>query len=457
MRTLLYAFLGILAATLVGVVAYAGPASRVASAYVGKTLCSEIFVAGRDEATVRRDDLVGIDPMLQRVEAVVDRSHARVVASLFGLGRTVVVFRRGYGCTMVANGAPEPLPEPPPRRPLNSWPTVSKDAPDAPRNVDFDALDEALDAAMAHQQTRTRALFIVVDGRVVGARFAPGFSAETPLLSWSMAKSVTATLVGAAALKGHLNINEAAPVPEWRNDKRKAAITWNDLLRMQSGLAFSEIYGDPGSDATRMLFATRDAGGYAAQRPAIHPPGVVFSYSSGTTNLIARTLRQVLASHGVDLETFAQAAVFGPLGVSSLVMERDSSGTPIGSSYMYATVGDWARLGQLYLDDGMVGSVRILPKGWVAAATTSAEAADGRYGLQIWLNRPGSARPRTYVGAPESMLYFSGHEGQFVYVMPDRRMIVVRAGVTRGADPEAVLAPTLAALAAAVEPLSGAR
>ncbi|MBY0421913.1 MAG: beta-lactamase family protein [Parvularculaceae bacterium] len=452
MRSLLYVVLGIAAAALIGLVAYAAPAARVASAYVGKTLCSEIFIAGRDEAAVRRDDLVGIDPILPRVRAVVEHARSRVVASLFGLGRTVVVHRPGYGCTMVAGGAPVALPPPPPRAPLRPWPSTTIGAPDAPKAVDFDALGEALDAAIANETAKTRALLVVVDGRVVGARFAPGFSAETPFLSWSMAKSVTATLVGAAALKGHLNINEAAPVPEWKGDRRKAAISWNDLLRMQSGLAFSEVYGDPGSDASRMLFAARDAGGYAAMRPLIYAPGKVFAYSSGTTNLLMRTLRQVLASHGVELEAFAHSALFDPIGVSSLVMERDSSGAPIGSSYMYATVGDWARLGQLYLDDGRVGNVRILPEGWVAAATTPAAAADGRYGLQIWLNRPGAARPRTYPGAPETMFYFSGHEGQFVYVVPDRRMIVVRVGATRGADPETILAPSLAALIAAVEP-----
>ena len=133
MRTLLYVVLGILAATLIAVVAYGAPASRVAAAYVGKTLCSEIFIAGRDEATVRRDDLADINPMLPRVNAVVDRAQSRVVASLFGLGRTVVVFRNGYGCTMVANGAPELLPAPPARGPLTPWPTTSKGAPDAPR------------------------------------------------------------------------------------------------------------------------------------------------------------------------------------------------------------------------------------------------------------------------------------------------------------------------------------
>lgn len=458
MRVAIFVVGGLFAAALIGVVAFLNPAARVGAAYVGKTLCSEVFVAGRSEADIRAADFAGINPLLDDVAATVDRTHSRVVASLFGLGRAEIVFRKDHGCTIVAGGAPAPLPALPAAAPGAPWPIAHWDSPDAPAGIDRAKIDAALDAAMADQTAATRALFIVVDGQVVGARFRDGFSAETPLLSWSMAKSVTATLVGAAAARGWIDVTAPAPVPEWKGDPAKSRITWNDLLRMQSGLAFSERYADPASDASRDLFVERDAGAYAASRPVAHPPGAVWSYSSGTTNLVARTLRQTLASRGVDYGVFAREAVFGPIGAASFVMEPDSSGTPIGSSYIYATAGDWARLGALYLDDGVAGGVRVLPEGWAEAATRAEPAADGQYGLQIWLNRPGaSGRKPTYPGVPENMYYFSGHEGQFVYVIPDRRMIVVRAGITRGADPEAVVGRTLAALVAAVDPRTAAR
>lgn len=450
MRTFFIVVAGLALAALIGLIALANPYARVGAAYAAKTLCSEIFVAGRDEAAIRASDLAGINPMIERVAAKIDRQGRRVTAALFGLGRTEVEFRDGYGCTIVAGGPPSALPQLAPAPQGAAWPDASGEEGSAAPRVDYAALGASLDRAMADAPAATRSILVVVEGSVVGSRFAPGFSADTPMLSWSMAKSVTATIVGAAVERGVIRLEDPAPVPEWRGDAARSKITWNDLLRMQSGLAFTEIYG-PGSDATRMLFAARDAGAVAAAMPLKHTPGAHWSYSSGTTNLIARTLRQVLAERGVDYTAFAREAVFAPVGAASFVMEPDSAGTPIGSSYMYATVGDWARLGALYLNDGLAGNVRVLPEGWVADATRAAAPADGQYGLQIWLNGDGEhGRARAYPGVPESMYYFSGHEGQFVYVFPDKRMIVVRTGITRGADPEKVFGPHLRALYAAV-------
>lgn len=450
MRTFIIAAAGLAAAVLIGLIAFANPYARVGAAYAAKTLCSEIFVAGREEAAVRSSDLAGINPMIERVAAKVDRKSRRVTAALYGLGRTEVIFREGYGCTIAAGGPPAPLPPLAPIAPGAAWPEALEGSPGALPSIGYRALGAALDSAMADAPAATRSILVIVDGAVVGSRFAEGFSAETPMLSWSMAKSVTATIAGAAAERGHIRLEDPALVPEWKADARKSKITWNDLLRMQSGLAFTEVYG-PGSDATAMLFAARDAGASAAVKPLVHEPGAHWAYSSGTTNLIARTLRQVLAEKGIDFTAFAREAVFAPVGAASLVMEPDSSGTPIGSSFMYATVGDWARLGALYLQDGLAGDRRILPEGWVDAATRAAPAADNQYGLQIWLNGDGAeGRSRAYPGVPPDMFYFSGHEGQFVYVFPDKRMIVVRTGITRGADPEKVFGPYLAALYAAV-------
>jgi hypothetical protein len=450
MRTSAIVVAGLALAVLTGVIALANPYARVGAAYAAKTLCSEIFLAGRDETSVRATDLAGVNPMIAKVDARVDLPRRRVVASLFGLGRAVAIYREDYGCTIAAGGPPETLPALPPITTGAAWRQAPDEEGSAMPGVDYAALGAALDAAMADAPAANRSIFVVVQGAVVGSRFAPGFGETTPMLSWSMAKSVTATIAGAAVERGYIRLEDPAPVPEWRGDAARSAITWNDLLRMQSGLSFTEVYG-PGSDATKMLFAARDAGAVAAAKPLKHAPGAHWSYSSGTTNLIARTLRQVLAEKGIDYSVFAREAVFSPIGAASFVMEPDSAGTPIGSSYMYATVGDWARLGALYLKDGLAGNVRVLPEGWVAAATRAEAPADGQYGLQIWLNGDGAeGRARAYPGVPANMYYFSGHEGQFVYVAPDKRMIIVRTGITRGADPEKVFGPTLAALYAAV-------
>lgn len=453
MRVIIFVLAALALAVLAATLGWVNPAARVASAYVGKTLCSEVFLAGRDEAVVRKVDLANISPALQAVHADIDRGRRRVEAALFGLGRATVMYRPGFGCTIEAGGAPAALPVLHSIAAGAAWPDATAEAPTRRGVVDYEKLNAALDAAIADDKTATRAIFVVVDGEKAGARFRDGFNAETPFLSWSMAKSVNATIVGAAAYKGYLDPAAPAPVAEWARDGAKSKITWNDLLRMQSGLAFSEAYGDPGSDVSRDLFVVRDAGRYAALRPVAHAPGEVWSYSSGTANLLARTLRRTLEARGLDYFNFAREAVFGPIGATSFVLEPDSSGTPIGSSYVYATVGDWARLGALYLNDGVVDGVRVLPEGWVKAATTPAPPADGQYGLQIWLNHPGAdGRPKAFPGAPDDMYYFSGHEGQFVFVIPEKKMIVVRTGITRGQDAEAAFAPTLAALYAAVAP-----
>jgi CubicO group peptidase (beta-lactamase class C family) len=270
------------------------------------------------------------------------------------------------------------------------------------------------------------------------------------MLSWSMAKSVTATLVGAAAARGYLDIEAPAPVPEWRGDSRREAITWNDLLRMQSGLDFSEAYDDPNSDVSESIFRARDAGSVAARQPVVAPPGAIWHYSSGTTNLLMRTLRAVLAERGIELQAFAREAVFAPLGAASFTLEPDSAGTPVGSSYVYATARDWAKLGELYLRGGDWGGARLLPAGWSRYVSAPTEASNGQYGAHFWLNFAGEGRARWVPGLSEVSYSMAGHEGQYVFIVPDKNAVIVRLGLTRGAVPIEVAGPVIARLAAAV-------
>jgi hypothetical protein len=338
-------------------------------------------------------------------------------------------------------------------------PVADKPLPDAlpgtpqmRNDVDYAGIAVALDAAFADEKAATRAVLVVKDGAVVAERYAPGFSAATPFLSWSMAKSVTATMAGAAVHQGFVDLEAHAPVAEWNSDARRAAITWNDLLQMQSGLAFTEIYGDPNADAPQMLFRARDAGAVAANKPLAHPPGRHWSYSSGTTNLIQRTLRETLEANDIGYHAFARDNLFAPLGMASAVLEPDASGTFIGSSFMYATARDWAKLGLFYLNDGVVEGQRILPEGWSRYVAKPASASDGFYGAQFWLNHPGTNGRAKYVpGVPDEAYLMAGHEGQYVLIVPDKRLVIVRTGMTRGTEPMALVAPIFAAIYAAVQ------
>jgi hypothetical protein len=415
--------------------ALVSPYARLVAAYEAKIACSEIFLAGRAEADVRTHDFAGISPVLDYVSLRIDREERVTRASLFGLGAARAIYREGYGCVL-ARRAPPVLPAlaPVADTPL---PTATAD------NAYLDAFDRAFDDPVAG----TRALLVAHKGVVIAERYADGFSAETPLLSWSMAKSVTASMVGAAALRGLIELDAPAPVAEWKSGDPRAAISWRDLLQMQSGLAFSEDYGAAHSDVTRMLFRADDGAKVAAEKPLAHPPGEYWSYSSGTTNILQRALRNALEARGVSYHDFAREALFAPLGMASATIEADASGTFIGSSFVYATARDWAKLGLLYMSDGVANGRRLLPEGWSAFVAAPAAKSDGAYGAQFWLNHPGADGREQYApGLPDDAYFMAGHEGQYVTIIPDKELVIVRAGVTRGAEPMELAAPIFASI-----------
>ncbi|MCB2114467.1 MAG: serine hydrolase [Parvularculaceae bacterium] len=451
MKRVLYAVAALVVAGVAAILVFANQVAAVGAGYMAKVACSEIFLAHRPERAVMEGEFRDISPVFDYLTHRIDRAGKSVRVSLYGLGRAKAVYRDGYGCTLAHGASPAPPPPPAPVR-AAAMDMATRGSPAARDDIDYAAIDRAMDAAFNDATAATRAILVVKDGAIIAERYAAGFDETTPFLSWSMAKSVTASMVGAAVLRGLVDVNAPAPVPEWRNDAARAAITWNDLLQMQSGLAFDETYNDPQSDVSKMLFRARDAGAVAANRKLEHAPGTFWSYSSGATNLIQRTLRDTLEANDVDYHAFAREALFNPIGAASFVLEPDPSGVFIGSSFVYATARDWARLGMLYLGDGVSRAGRLLPEGWSDYVATPASASDGFYGAQFWLNRPGKdGRPQYIPGAPEDAYLMAGHEGQYVFIAPDRNLVIVRTGMTRGVEPMPLVAPTLAAIYAAVE------
>ncbi|MCK5749872.1 MAG: serine hydrolase, partial [Oricola sp.] len=342
----IFAGLGAVAAiALIYVGVQADRMIRIGAGYKAKIVCSEVFVAGRDAKTVAGAEFSGMPAVMEQIKVKIeDKTKSVRARGPFGLGRARAIARDGYGCTLANAGRIAPLPAASAGFAADPWPEAPPVSGEAIMRVDYGALDFALTRAFEDNEPSHRAVVVAVDGKIVDERYAYGFDASTPFLSWSMAKSVTATLVGAAALQGYLDVNDPAPVPEWQGDAEHSKITWNDLLRMQSGLAFEEQYDVVRSEVNRMLFEKADAGGYAARSAVAHAPGEEWYYSSGTTNLIARTLAQARAREGVDFYAFAREAVFEPIGAASVVLEADASGNFIGSSFVYATARDWARL-----------------------------------------------------------------------------------------------------------------
>lgn len=430
--------LGWVAATVVvaAIVFVIGWVLPIATGYSAKAACSSVFLSGFDEARVEAEDLAAIPVG----SFSVDREAKEVTASVWGLASRTAVFREGLGCALAIDVAPEDLRAQgfaPPRAAASDapWPAgEGKDSRPDPVGLDRAALDAAVAEAFAEPDPDslrlTRAVVVVHGGRIVAERYAEGIDRDTPLLGWSMTKSVTSALVGILVARGELDVHAPAPIEAWGGDARRE-ITLDHLLRMSSGLAFEEVYGLL-SDATHMLFEVDDAAAVAIAQPVAKAPDAEFSYSSGTTNIISAIVRSRFDA-ARDYHRFPHEALFVPLGMRSAVMETDGSGTFVGSSFMYATARDWARFGLLYLHDGSWGGTQILPEGWVRyTATPTPPAKLGEYGAQWWLNAGAADEPerRKLPHVPPDALWASGFQGQTVLVVPSRDAVIVRLGMT---------------------------
>jgi CubicO group peptidase (beta-lactamase class C family) len=318
-----------------------------------------------------------------------------------------------------------PLPAQPAGTP---WPTESWPVGDPVPEI-----KPLLDAMHADEERygTTYATVVVVRGELVHERYGgaiPHFDRpptpvepDMPLLSWSMAKSILHCAIGVLVGEGRVTLDAPAPVAAWANDGR-AAITLEQLLCMRDGLAYNEDYVDAGvSDVIEMLFGAGipDVAGYAIARPLAHEPGTVFNYSSGTSNIVARILGDVVGS-GDATRAFLRRAVFDPIGMRTAEPRLDDAGTFVGSSYVYATATDFARFGLLYLRDGVWDGTRVIPEGWVdhGRRARSRDLSDGRiYGAHWWV-----------VDDDLGTFWASGYEGQSVLVTPGLDTIVVRLG-----------------------------
>lgn len=293
--------------------------------------------------------------------------------------------------------------------------------------------------------SETRALVIMQGGRVIAERYAPGYGPDTRLISWSMAKSVTATLVGLMVADGRLALDEPAPVPEWQTPRDgRAAITLRHLLHMSSGLDHTEMAeGDVeifDADTPRMLFldGRENVARYAETRPLEADPGKKFEYSSATSNILADIMTRSL-TESKDPEVrrdamleYARGRLFEPLGMTSAFPQFDRNGTMLGGSMIHATARDWAKFGEFLRNNGSVRAAQLLPTSWTRFMKTPSPN-DNSYGAHIWLNRPrNDGRDQVlFPGkAPSDVFAALGHLGQFVIVSPQHRLTIVRLGNT---------------------------
>jgi CubicO group peptidase (beta-lactamase class C family) len=324
------------------------------------------------------------------------------------------------------------------------WPTIEWPPGPLPPGT-----QEKVAAALAVTETKqpelgeTRAVVIVHHGRVVAEKYAPGYTAATRLISWSMAKSVTQALVGIAVREKLVDIDQPMGNPRWARDDPRQKITWRQWENMVDGQDYHEIGEDnpTSNDAARMLYGEgrRDVAAFGAGLPLVHDPGTWWNYNSAGVNLVCDALGRVFAP-GADPAGRRQRVLdvlshelFGPLGMRSAQPEFDAAGTFIGSAFVYATARDYARFGLLYLRDGVWEGRRVLPEGWVDFARTRGPASNSSlYGAGFWLNPPVGDPMHDRAPCPHGprdLFTAQGHEGQLITIVPSKDLVIVRLGL----------------------------
>ena len=323
------------------------------------------------------------------------------------------------------------LPPLPPQAEDVAWPTAHWPAGEL-QAVDLQSVHDLVDRAFTDQPrddlALTLAVVIIQGGRLVLERYGPETDADTPLVSWSMAKSITHAAMGPRVGDGRVDPDGAATVAEWADPADpRSAISTADLLAMRSGLHWVEDYVDPdASTCLAMLFGAEraDMAHFAASLPLEDPVGSNFVYSSGTTNILSRMIGDAVGGNEAAMRRHLHEVVFGPLGMASAEPRFDKAGTFVGSSYVWATARDFARFGHWYLRDGVWDGQRLLPEGWVdrARRLQSVDPDDDAvgYGEQWWVK----------VGSELGVFWASGYEGQSITVIPGADTVIVRLGKT---------------------------
>ena len=398
----------------------------IGAGYKAKVLGTAWFVSNRRLDPARAEQVSAESYWLLRpFSATIDEERRSVTASLAGLHPRTAVWRDGLGVTLLSDRPPARFDRP--RAAGNAGHTLPTRAGSLEvRRI----VDAAFEESSMRRLRRTYAVVVVHDGEIVAERYAPGIDPAMPLPGWSMAKSVLSALVGILVHEGRLALDQKELLPSWRAPDPRAGISLEDLLRMRSGLRFSETYANPWSDVLHMLYDEHDTAGYAASRPLASAPGAVWSYSSGTSNILSAIIRGAVGND--RYHAWPREALFDPIGMTSALLEPDGAGTFVLSSYMVATARDWARYGQLWLDGGRIDGRNVLAPDWIEFSTAPTPQSGGRYGAHWWLKlNPeiggDSAAARTIAA---DAFFAIGHEGQTLSIVPSKRLVVVRLGAS---------------------------
>jgi CubicO group peptidase (beta-lactamase class C family) len=404
---------------------------NIISGYASKNLASSAFIAERPYSEITETDN---NMPLIKLAALERAKDNNVVTSVYGLMERETVCRDGLGCVLINEDYDKNQvllrPKRTQRKNELPFPYGNNGIKDTVfENVNYSALKAAINGAFENNDIqKTRTVLVSYKGEIVTERYIEGFSAETPILGWSMTKSILATLYGILEHQGRINVEDYHPFAEKIQMKNtKMGITLNHLLRMQSGLEWNEDYATI-SDVTEMLFMDADMTAKQGEKQLIAAPTEVWNYSSGTSNYLSGVLRKQFKTHQEYLD-FPYTELIDKIGMNSMLVETDMSGNYVGSSYGWANTRDWAKFGILHLDKGNWNGEQIFSPDWIDYISKPTVNSNGTYGAHWWLNAEGK-----YPDVPKDLYSANGFQGQRVFVIPSKDLVIVRTGLAEAPD-----------------------
>ncbi len=408
------------------------PKLDIVDGFSAKNIASCVFLAHRSQQlTEQRDNDL---PSMELASNEVDNGSQTVTSSVYGLKEREALYTAGLGAVLLPPGETKRASATIPQRdktpiqlpfPYGNLPP--KDS--ILSNINYPLLQKAVAAAFdgeGEDIKKTRSVLVLYDGHLIAEKYKEGFDQNSVMAGWSMTKSVTSTILGILQKQHRISLDDNHLFPEWEKDDRRN-ITIRNLLNMNSGLEWAEDYSNI-SDATKMLFLDKDMSRTQVQKPLSGQPNQSWNYSSGTTNLLCGLIREKFDSQHAYLD-FWYRELIDKIGMHSMIIEKDYSGHFVGSSYGWATTRDWAKLGLLYLNNGNWMGEQIIDTSWVNFSRQPTNTSKGIYGGHFWLNAGG-----IYPDVPRDLFSCNGFQGQYVFIIPSRKLVVVRTGLSEKPD-----------------------
>lgn len=423
----------VLVVIIAGIVLLNYPKLTIISGFASKNMASNRFIAQRSVEAVNAND--HNVPMIKLADIEVHEDE--IAASVYGLMQRKSVCRDGLGCILINDDFDiSEINYKPNRLKTNNestFPFGNNGIKDSIfGNVNYQLLQKAIDGAFANAEIqKTRTVLVSYKNHILGEKYADGFTKDTPILGWSMTKSVLATLYAILQYQGKIDM-EYRPFKELDltglvgNDPRDI-ISLDDLLRMQSAMEWDEDYSSI-SDVTKMLFIASDMTKAQINTDYILNSPKVWNYSSGTSNLLSGILRKQFKNHQAYLD-FPYSVLIDKIGMQSMLIETDLAGNFVGSSYGWASTRDWTKFGILHLNKGNWNGEQIFNPEWIDYITKPTAQSSGTYGAHWWLNAEGK-----YPDVPRDLYSANGYQGQYVFIIPSKDLVIVRTGLAE--DPE---------------------